>query len=90
MWDRFENRTKQRIDLLILDVIMPKKNGKEVYETIRKVNPNIKAIFTSGYTADIIHRKGILEEGSDFILKPFPPLKLLEKVRSVLDTQCVG
>ncbi len=76
---------KDRIHLLILDVIMPKKNGKEVYEAVKKVKPDIKIIFTSGYTADIIHRKGIVEEGSDLISKPFSPYVLLEKIRNVLD-----
>jgi signal transduction histidine kinase/CheY-like chemotaxis protein len=85
-----ENGNREKIDLLILDVIMPKKNGKEVYDAIRKKNPHVRAIFTSGYTADIIQRRGILEEGSDFILKPFLPHKLLEKVRTVLDNRCVG
>jgi signal transduction histidine kinase len=77
---------KDDIHLLILDVIMPKKNGKEVYETIKKIKP-VKIIFTSGYTADIIHRRGIVEEGSDLILKPYSPYALLEKIRSVLDKQ---
>lgn len=78
---------KDEIHLLFLDVIMPKKNGKEVYEAVKKVKPDIKIIFTSGYTADIIHRKGIVEEGSDLIIKPFSPYILLEKIRNVLDKQ---
>ena len=73
------------IQLLILDVIMPRKNGKECYDEIRKSTPDIKAIFTSGYTANIIHKKGILEEGIDLILKPISPNQLLRKVREVLD-----
>jgi signal transduction histidine kinase/HAMP domain-containing protein/ActR/RegA family two-component response regulator len=80
-----ENNDK--IDLLLLDVVMPKKNGKEVYEAIKKVNPDIKVIFTSGYTADIIEGKGILQEGSELIAKPFSPHVLLEKVRDMLDKQ---
>jgi PAS domain S-box-containing protein len=79
------NENKDRIQLLILDVVMPKKNGKEVYDEIRKLIPDIKAIFTSGYNADIIHKKGILEEGLDFILKPISPQELLKKVREVMD-----
>jgi PAS domain S-box-containing protein len=79
------NENKDRIQLLILDVVMPKKNGKEVYDEIRKVRPDIKAIFTSGYNVDIIHQKGILEEGSDFISKPISPEELLRKVREILD-----
>jgi PAS domain S-box-containing protein len=79
------NENKDRIKLLILDVIMPKKNGKEVYETLRESNPYIKAFFTSGYSADIIHRKGIISEGPEVILKPVSPDKLLRKIRDVLD-----
>jgi PAS domain S-box-containing protein len=76
---------QDRIHLLILDVVMPKRNGKEVYESVRKVRPDIKVLFTSGYTADIIHAKGLLDEGLNFILKPIPPNDLLRKVRAVLD-----
>jgi len=79
------NENKDNVRLLVLDVIMPKKNGKEVYDEIKKVRPDIKAIFMSGYTADIIHKKGILEEGVDFILKPISLDELLIKAREVLD-----
>jgi CheY-like chemotaxis protein len=79
------NENKDKIQLLFLDVVMPKKNGKEVYDEITKIRPDIKAIFTSGYPADIIHKKGIIEEGSNFILKPMLPDELLRKVRDVLD-----
>ena len=40
---------------------MPKKNGKEVYDVIKKAKPDIKVVFVSGYSADIIHKKGIME-----------------------------
>ena len=76
----------QHIQLLILDVVMPRKNGKEVYNEARKINPDIKTIFMSGYTADIIHKKGILEQGLHFIQKPFSQGGLLRKVREVLDS----
>ncbi len=76
---------RDQIQLLVLDIIMPKKNGKEAYQEICKIQPGIKVLFTSGYTADIIHRKGILETGLDFILKPIAPAIFLKKVREVLD-----
>ncbi len=71
--------------MLLLDVIMPKKNGKQVYEIVRNTEPNVKAIFMSGYTADIIDEKGILDQNLNFISKPIAPLELLNIVRQVLD-----
>lgn len=76
---------KDRVDLLVLDVIMPKKNGKEVYDEISGMAPGKKALFISGYTADIIHKKGILESGVHFISKPIAPQDFLRKVREILD-----
>ena len=79
------HKNKDNIHLLILDIIMPKKNGKEVFAEIKKVKSDIKVIFVSGYSADVIHKKGILEIGLDFISKPVSPDELLIKVRDVLD-----
>ena len=76
---------KESIQLLVLDVVMPKKNGKEVYETIKEMTPDIKALFLSGYTADIVHNKGILEQHINFMSKPISPRDLLAKVREILD-----
>ncbi|MDQ7787746.1 MAG: PAS domain S-box protein [Thermodesulfovibrionales bacterium] len=76
---------RDKIDLLTLDVIMPKKNGKEVYAEIKKVKPAIKVIFVSGYSADIMHKKGLLEVGLNFVSKPVLPDELLLKIRNVLD-----
>jgi PAS domain S-box-containing protein len=78
-----ENRDK--IALVVLDMIMPKKSGKEACEVIRKVSPGIKILFASGYTMDIIKTKELTEAGFDFILKPFVPKDFLIKVREVLD-----
>ncbi len=74
-----------RIDLVILDVIMPKKSGREVYDELKIMRPDIDVLFTSGYTADIIHKKGILDTDLNFISKPVTPHSLLTKVRDVLD-----
>ena len=78
-----ENRN--RIDLIILDVVMPGKNGKEVYDEIVKTSPDMKFIFTSGYTGDVILDKGIMEDTVNFISKPLLPDELLKMVRDVLD-----
>ncbi len=76
---------KEDIRLLLLDVIMPKKNGKEVYKNIKNINPDIKAIFLSGYSANLIQKKGVLDKELDFIMKPVSPKDLLRKTRAVLD-----
>jgi PAS domain S-box-containing protein len=75
-----------KIDLCILDVIMPRMNGKEAYEEIRRLRPGAKALFVSGYTADIVHRKGILQPDMHFLCKPVSPQDLLAKIREVLST----
>ncbi len=79
-----ENR--ERISLIILDGIMPKKNGREVYEEIRTITPVIKAIFLSGYAEDVISKQGVFDPGINFILKPVSPKALLQRVRQVLDS----
>ncbi|MBI5193366.1 MAG: response regulator [Nitrospirae bacterium] len=76
---------KDRIDLLVLDLIMPEKNGKEVYDIANSGKPGINALFMSGYNRDIIYDKNILEGSVNFILKPFSPLNFLKKLRQVLD-----
>jgi len=76
---------RDSINLAMLDVVMPKKSGKEVSDAIRKIKSGIRVLLTSGYTADIINTKGITEEGLEFISKPITPNNLLRKVREVLD-----
>ena len=72
------------ISLLLLDVIMPRKNGKEAFDEIRAIKTGIKALFMSGYTADIISKTGIHTEGLEFISKPFSLHALLVKIRAAL------
>ncbi|HSQ77438.1 MAG TPA: ATP-binding protein, partial [Nitrospirota bacterium] len=76
---------KDDIRLLILDVIMPRKNGKDAYDEIKKMAPEIMVLFTSGYTADFVSHKGINEPGLFFLPKPASPTTLLLKIREVLD-----
>ncbi|MGO9379525.1 MAG: PAS domain S-box protein [Dissulfurispiraceae bacterium] len=77
---------KDEIKLVILDMIMPKKSGKEAYDAIKKVRPGIKTIFSSGYTADKIAADEMHDERLDLIMKPWSPKRLLMKVREVLDS----
>jgi len=75
----------QNVDLALLDVIMPKMNGKQLCEMLRQRSPRLKVLFLSGYTADLIQDKGIPVEGIDIIMKPAKPMELARKVREMLD-----
>jgi len=75
---------RNAIGMLILDVIMPKKNGKTVYDEIKQMAPDIKVLFISGYTADYLGRKGVLESSTTLLSKPFLPEDLLRKVNEIL------
>jgi two-component system, cell cycle sensor histidine kinase and response regulator CckA len=73
------------IDLLLSDIVMPEMNGKELSERLRAVRPGLAILYMSGYPADVIAQRGLLEEGTRFIQKPFKPKDLLVMVRKVLD-----
>ena len=75
---------REKINLLLTDVIMPLMNGKELKTRIEKIRPGIKTVFMSGYTANVITEGGILKEGIEFIQKPFTPQILAKKIRDVL------
>ena len=75
----------QGIDLIILDVVMPGKNGREVFDEITRIDSGTKVIFMSGYTGDVVIDKGVRHESADFLQKPLSVEKLLAKVREVLD-----
>ncbi len=78
------NENKEKIELVVLDGIMPRMNGKEAFREIKAESPSIKCIFMSGYSEDIFTKDG-LPDGSEFILKPITPSDLLKRVREVLD-----
>jgi len=73
------------IRLLITDVVMPEMNGRDLADRLASIKPGLKCLFMSGYTANIIARRGVLEEGVHFIEKPFSIKNLAAKVREVLD-----
>ena len=74
---------KDRIQLCISDIVMPKIGGREAYEEMRKIRPDLRAIFMSGCAPDMV--KEIIDSGLDFISKPISPSDFLRKVREVLD-----
>jgi CheY-like chemotaxis protein len=72
------------IHLLLTDVILPGMNGKEVADHIRSLRPKLRVVFMSGYTADMIASRGVLEQDVAYLPKPFNPGDLAAKVRQAL------
>ncbi|MGA2976205.1 MAG: PAS domain S-box protein [Spirochaetia bacterium] len=73
------------IQLLITDVVMPQMNGRQLAERLGAIHPEMKCLYMSGYTADVIAHRGVLDAGVRFIGKPFSLAVLAEKVREVLE-----
>jgi PAS domain S-box-containing protein len=74
-----------RIDLLLTDVVMPEMNGKELARKITSIRPDLKCLYMSGYTANVIAHHGILDKGVRFIAKPFSVRDLAARLREALD-----
>jgi len=79
-------RKAEEIDLLILDVVMPKLGGRKAYERMRKTRKDVPVIFSSGYSEKGVHTGFVLDEGLELIQKPFGAADLLQIVRRVLDS----
>ena len=73
------------IDLIVTDVVMPRVGGHELAEHAARVRPGIKVLYMSGYTADTIAHRGVLDPGIALIQKPFTLDALARRVRDVLD-----
>ena len=79
------SKYQEDIDLVISDVVMPRMGGREVMDHMRAINPLVKILFTSGYSASGIHTDFILKEGLEFVAKPYDTETLRTRVRAVLD-----
>ena len=73
------------IELVLTDVIVPRLNGREIYRRVQRAHPDARVLFMSGYTDNVVGSQGILEEGINFLQKPFTTQDLLMKVEEVLD-----
>jgi polar amino acid transport system substrate-binding protein len=84
--DKFRDNADS-IHLIIMDMIMPHKSGKAAYDEIKQIKPDIRALFSSGYSAKIVQQQGELGENAVFISKPVQPVVLMKKVREMLEQQ---
>jgi two-component system cell cycle sensor histidine kinase/response regulator CckA len=78
------------IDLVLTDVILPKMNGRELVTKLSEEHAGLAAVYMSGYTANVIARHGVLEEGVHFVQKPFAARALAERIRKALDGRTGG
>ncbi len=82
---QISNNPESKIDLLMTDVVMPSMNGRDLAKNISAFCPSIKFLFMSGYTANVIAHRGILDEGINFLNKPFSIQDLSVKLRAIFD-----
>ena len=75
------------IHLFLSDVVMPEMNGRELIDRLLAIRPGVKYLFMSGYTADVVIHRGVLDDGINFIQKPFSVKDIAVKVREVLDAK---
>ncbi|MFL5536870.1 MAG: response regulator, partial [Gemmatimonadales bacterium] len=73
------------IDAVLTDLAMPGIGGRELARRLRESRPGLPVVFMSGYTDDVVIRRGLLESGVPFLEKPLSPVKLAQKMRQVLD-----
>lgn len=81
LWDQ----DKPPIDLLLTDMVMPDgMSGRQLAERLKADNPALKVLYTSGYSTDLLGKDLDLQEGINFLQKPYPPAKLVQTVRTAL------
>jgi signal transduction histidine kinase len=78
-------QAEQAVDLLVTDVVMPEMDGRRLRDTLAETRPGLRTLFMSGYTANVIAQRGILDEGVRFLQKPFSRQELATLVRDILD-----
>jgi len=78
---------QRKIDLLLTDIVMPRLDGRELANQMVSLRPDLKVLYMSGYTDDIIVHRGVLTQGAVLVQKPFTKRTLLQKVRETLDSK---
>jgi len=73
------------IHVVVTDVVMPKRSGKQLADILQRDHPGLKVLFMSGYTQDAVSHHGVLDPGVNFLQKPFATAALARAVRAVLD-----
>ncbi len=76
---------RDKIRLLLFDIIMPKKTGTDAYDEIKAMTPGVKVLFLSGYASDMVRQRVLIDEGLPVVNKPISPTELLKQVRETLD-----
>ena len=87
---RLAREHRGEIHLLITDVVMPEMNGRDLAKNLLSLYPQIRRLFMSGYTSDVIAHQGVLDEGVHFIQKPFTTQELAARVRGALENEANG
>jgi CheY-like chemotaxis protein len=80
-------KNPERISLVLIDVVMPDMNGKEVYDELKKDFSQVKFLFSSGYTQNAVHKGFVLDENIRLVSKPYDMEELLKAIRKILDGQ---
>lgn len=77
---------QRKIDLLLTDVVMPRLDGRELANQMVSLRPDLKVLYMSGYSDDVILHRGVQTQGAILVQKPFTKRTLLQKVRETLDS----
>jgi DNA-binding response OmpR family regulator len=76
---------EDKIDLLFTDVILPDKTGREIADILRESRPDMKILYTSGYTENSIAHHGVIDSGIHFLPKPYRPKEMVARIRQILN-----
>jgi len=82
---KISNEYEEEIDMLFTDVVLPGQNGTDLAKELEKTRPNMKQLFMSGYTANVVFQQDIITEEMNFLPKPFSRETLATKIRKILD-----